>query len=308
VYPFPGNHSFAFSIFDDTDGSTVENTASVYKLLSGVGMRTTKSVWPLSCVPGAPFPGSTLQDAEYRDFVVNLKEDGFEIALHNVRNADSTRERVCEGLDIFQRTIGAMPRAHANHAFNRDNIYWGPERLSGRWTRWAYSLATQHRYESSYWGHVEGSPYFWGDICQQHLSYVRKFVFGEINLKAIDAAVPYHDSKKEFVRYWFNSSEGGNAARFCQLLSERNQDRLDSENGICVVYTHFAEGFVKGGCLNPRFEYLMRRLANKNGWFVPVSTLMDYLRAGNPRPELDDERRATLERRWLLHKFRIGPT
>lgn len=41
----------------------------------------------------------------------------------------------------------------------------------------------------------------------------------------------------------------------------------------------------------------MRRLSEKNGWFVPVCALLDYLRGKN-----------TLERKWLWHKIRIGTT
>ncbi len=304
---FPDNRAFAFSIFDDTDGSTTENIRPVYRLLSEVGMRTTKSVWPLACVAGAPFAGSTLQDPDYLHFVRNLRDDGFEIALHNVRNSDATRDCVLRGLAVFEASIGALPRIHANHAFNRDNLYWGPDRLSSPWTRQLYRLATMGNYDGLYRGHLEDSPYFWGDLCQQYITYVRNFVFGDINLNAIGAAAPYQDPSKPFVPYWFSSSEGGKLAPFCDLLSERNQDRLERENGICIVYTHFAEGFVEHGCLNARFEYLIRRLSQKNGWFVPVCTLLDYLRNRNSA-DLDDESRKALERRWLLHKLRVGPS
>ena len=44
---------FNFSIFDDADNGTVENTAPVYRLLEELGLRTTKSVWPLRG-PGNP--------------------------------------------------------------------------------------------------------------------------------------------------------------------------------------------------------------------------------------------------------------
>jgi hypothetical protein len=304
---FPGEHQFAFSVFDDTDNSTVENVGPVYRLLAELGIRTTKSVWVLPCSTCAPFCGATLQDCEYLDFVHHLKQDGFEIAIHNVRNYDATREQVRRGLDEFDRLVGELPRVHANHAFNRDNLYWGPSRLNGKWSRKVYGLATQHRYDRSFAGHLEGSDYFWGDLCQQHITYVRNFVFDEIDLNRIGAAVPYHDPTKPFVNYWFSSCEGANVTAFCELLRESNQDYLESTGGICIVYTHFAEGFVEKGEVHPRFESLMRRLALKKGWFVPVSTLLDYLRQLTPKDAESSSGLVTsLERRWLIHKIRYG--
>jgi len=91
---FPDNKTFAFSIFDDTDLSTVENIGPLYHLLEEIGIRTTKSVWPLASAEAARFGGSSLQDSEYLAFVLGLKEAGFEIALHNVRNTCSTRGEV----------------------------------------------------------------------------------------------------------------------------------------------------------------------------------------------------------------------
>jgi hypothetical protein len=39
---------------------------------------------------------------------------------------------------------------------------------------------------------------------------------------------------------------------------------------------------------------------------VPVSELLDYLLARRPDPVLTNAQRATLERRWLVHKLRYG--
>ena len=51
----------------------------------------------------------------------------------------------------------------------------------------------------------------------------------------------------------------------------------------------------------------MTRLARRNGWFVPVSELLDYLLAQRGgRSVLRAAERRELERRWLLHKVRFG--
>ena len=53
---------------------------------------------------------------------------------------------------------------------------------------------------------------------------------------------------------------------------------------------------------------LMTRLAGKNGWFVPVGELLDFLLTQSKNRELTPAQRAKLERRWLMHKIRIGGT
>jgi hypothetical protein len=49
----------------------------------------------------------------------------------------------------------------------------------------------------------------------------------------------------------------------------------------------------------------MRRLSAMNGWFVPVTTLLDFLLERNGRHVIADGERRALERRWLAHKARV---
>jgi hypothetical protein len=309
---FPGNKGFAFSIFDDTDWSTVENTAPVYRLLCEIGVRTTKSVWPLAAVNGAAIGGSTLQDPEYLSFIHTLQAERFEIGLHNVRNHDSTRETVQQGIDEFHRFLGQYPIVHANHYLNRENMYWGPSRLIKPATKLGYQVLvrlkqlTRLKQQETFEGHVEASRYFWGDICKEHIRFVRNFVFSEVNLANINPSMPYHDPARPFVNFWFSSCEGGTIDSFCKTLSEENQDRLEAEGGICIMYTHFGAGFCDGGTLNPRFESLMRRIARKPGWFVPVSELLEFLRKGRNECIIDQRELSALEWKWLSYKLQKG--
>jgi hypothetical protein len=120
--------------------------------------------------------------------------------------------------------------------------------------------------------------------------------------------MPYHDPSKPYVKYWYASTEGPKVHSFNHSLREENQDRLESEGGACIMYTHFACGFQEGSQLNPRFKALIERLAQKNGWFVPVATLLDYVAEKRGAPHLTPSQRRTLERRWLMHKVRVGGT
>ena len=305
MHTFPDGKKFAFTVFDDTDNSTVANVGAVYQLLEELGMRTTKSVWPLPNVPGARFGGGNLCDREYLDWVLNLQEKGFEIALHNVRNSDSPRDIVEQGFAEFEKHIGKRPRIHANHSSNRENIYWGEARLSAGEVRLCYNLATRFRKSGCFLGHVPSSEFFWGDICHEKVDYVRNFVFNEINLDNVNPLMPYYDPSRSFVKTWFSSCEGARVESFCQTLAERNQEKLEAEGGVCIMYTHFAVGFCNGK-LHPRFEELMRRLSQRKGWFVPVSTLLDFLRSEHPEHTISRKALAGMERRWFLEKAHLA--
>jgi hypothetical protein len=297
---FPNNKRFAFSIFDDTDLGTVDNLRPVYRLLDEIGIYTTKSVWPLASSSDGRFGGASLQDPEYLAFVLGLKESGFEIALHNVRNTCSTRGEVAAGLEEFRRLIGCYPRVHANHSYNRENIYWGPARFSS--IARLYRAVTTMLSRPSFEGHLEGSKYFWGDLCRSRIDYVRNFVFREINLNRVNPSMPYHDPQRRFVNAWFSSSDGHDVQSFCELLTEGNQDRLEEEQGVCIVYTHFACGFVSKAAAHPRVDFLLRRLARKNGWFVPVSTLLDFLRQQRQTGSISRLELDRMEFHWLFDR------
>jgi hypothetical protein len=297
---FPDNKKFAFTILDDTDLSTVTNVKPIYSLLAELGMRTTKSVWPLASVCAGRQGGCSLQERDYLKFVLDLKEQGFEISLHNVRNHDSTREMTKQGFEEFRKLIGHYPRVHANHSINRDNIYWGAARFNK--LRLLYTASTRLHHHHIFEGHDPHTPFFWGDLCRGTVDYVRNFVFREINLDRINPTMPYHDQARPFVNYWFSSCRGGNATSFCETLCELNQDRLEAEGGICIMYAHFACGFVRDGIVHGRTEELLRRLTSRNGWFVPVSTLLDFLRVERSSKSIPLQELTSMEHRWAFDK------
>ncbi len=305
---FPDGKQFAFTVFDDTDNGTVSNLTPVYSLLAELGMTTTKSVWPLACDPKGTCPGQTLQDEEYVEWVMSLHKQGFEIASHGASNFDSTRDSWKLALQCFQDKLGFIPRTHCNHSSNRDNIYWGDARVSVMHHKLFYNIATRFKRRGVFQGHIEASKYFWGDICNEHISFVRNFSFDEINLDRINPSMPYRDPTKPFVKNWFSSSDGGNLGKFCNIIAEKNQDKLEDEGGVCIMYTHFASGFVENGVVNPNFERLMRRLAAKDGWFVPVSKLLNHLGETRSSPAIPIGELIRMEGKWLLSKLFRGTT
>ena len=74
------------------------------------------------------------------------------------------------------------------------------------------------------------------------------------------------------------------------------------------MYTHFADGFCQNGKLSEEFKEQMKRLNSKNGWFVPVSTLLDFLKKENETQIINHEQRTALEWKWLFDKLILGST
>jgi hypothetical protein len=306
---WPGGKRFAFSVFDDTDLSVPGNFEAVYDLLGSLGMRTTKSVWPATGddLEHRSAHGSTCADPEYLRTVLRLQQLGFEIGYHNSYFRGLPRQRIDEALERFRALFGAYPLSMANHAESTEGIYWGHDRVSGA-VRMLYRVSLRRFGSNPHQGHLPGSPYFWGDLCQQRIRYVRNFVFGEIDTLAACPMMPYHDPLRPFVQAWYAASNGQMLPSCLRLLSERNQDRLEESGGACIVYTHLGAGFQLGQKVNQRFEKLMRRIASKNGWFVPVSTLLDHIRAQRGLVTLSAAQRRRLEWRWFAHKLVAGRT
>jgi hypothetical protein len=305
---WPDSKRFAFTVIDDTDGATTENTAPVYELLAECGFRTTKTAWPLATPDAPAWRGMTCEDRAYLDWVKRLQSDGFEIGYHGASCMSSTRERTEEGIRRFQELFGHGPDVCANHYDNKESIYWGEARLTGP-ARWVYLLLTRFKTHGQSQGHVEGSPYFWGDLCRDHVEYVRNFVFADINTLAKCPRMPYTDRRRPYVRSWFASSDAANADSFCRLLRSENQAKLEREGGGCIVYTHFARGFFDGRNLRPDFCSQMKELAARNGWFVPAGELLRFLEARNGGvTELSNSERRGLEWSWLRDKLVLGKT
>jgi hypothetical protein len=304
---WPEGKRFAFTAFDDTDFATLENVGPVYSLLADCGLRTTKSAWVVAGDPAARESGragETCEDPGQLQWLLELQSQGFEIGWHNASWNGLPRERVLAALDRFNQLFGHYPKTGANHSF-REGIYWGESRLSS-WRRPLYGLMTRFRRRGQYQGHVEGAPYFWGDLCRQRIKYYRNFVYHEMNTLKACPFMPYHDAERPWVNNWFASSDGNRVERFNRCVSEAAQDRLEEEGGACIMYTHFACGFADHGRVEPRFKSLMERLARKNGWFVPVATLLDYLLEINGRREITAAQRRRLECAWLREKIFTG--
>lgn len=293
---FPHGRTFAFTIVDDTDVATADNIRPIYALLKELGLRTTKTVWPLSIdAPNSNFVGSeTLEDAHYVDFVLGLQADGFEITWHSAAMESSTRPDLIRALERFAERFGHFPRIHVSHAENRENPYWGVDRVDSKIVRWILRRGVKP--PDYYQGHVEGSPYYWGDQCARHIEYGRNLTFGNINLARVNPSMPYRDPHRPLVKRWFSASDAEDAEAFVKLLSSRNQDRLEQEGGFCIVATHFGKGFCRDGTVDSGVRDVLTELASRPGWFPPTGELLDWLlrqRASDALPRREWRRMQT---------------
>lgn len=302
---WPDGKRFAFSIFDDPDSQTWEAGRAIYGALRDLGFRTTKAVWPQGPVREASDHGLTCAAEGYVPWAQELAAAGFEAGYHCATSHTSFREETRQGLERFEAIFGHAPKTAANHYFCDENLYWGADRLSS-WRRAAYNCLTRFQHAGRYHGHQPGHPLFWGDLAQEKITYLRNFVFSDINCFNSCPFLPYHDPARPFVNQWYCATEGSNFGNFCQTMTDEAMDRLEAEGGLCIMYVHFGHQFYEDGRVQPAFLRIMERLARKNGWFAPVGTILDYIRAQRGDHRITDDERALLERRWLWHKVRYG--
>jgi hypothetical protein len=303
--PLPVGKRFAFSVLDDTDDSTLQNVEPVYALLRSCGFRTTKTVWPLDCPEGSRdfFAAETLQDKAYLRFVHELADAGFEVASHGATMESSLRERTLKGLEFLRGEFGQYPRLFCNHGLNRENLYWGSRRFRTTPLRGLIRFMLRQR-GGDFEGEQEGSKYFWGDVCRDVIQYVRNFTFDRLDMLEVDRGMPYHLADTPYVNFWFSTADAPDVVAFNRLLSSRRIDMLAEAGGACIVSTHFGKGFVKDGRVNPETERLLRYVANKAGWVLPVSDLLDHLRGVGRGRTLSRGELMRLELRFLTDRIR----
>jgi hypothetical protein len=303
TFDFPGAKRFAFTILDDTDDGTVENLTPVYRLLEDLGMRTTKTVWPLPCPEGSDnfFAGATLDDEAYCKFVVDLARRGFEISWHGATMESSTRERTVAALKRYREIFGFYPRIHVNHAGNRENLYWGAGRLDSSILRGTLGRMRSLK-ATLYEGHAKESKYWWGDLAQTHFEYARNLTTTGINTALFNPSMPYRDPRRPLIPWWFSASDAEDVDEFNALIDPRNQEKLEREGGFCVVATHLGKRFAPGGDLNPITRARLTELSRRPGWFPPVGELLDWLRSRRETGSLPEAEWRRMQWKWGLER------
>lgn len=133
---------------------------------------------------------------------------------------------------------------------------------------------------------------------------MRNHVFTRLDTLSCDKVTPYRDrAKNPCSNEWFSSSDGYDCLAFNRLLEPKQVDALIRGRGCAIVYTHFGYGFVKDGQLDETFVDRIEYLAEKNGWFVPASQLLDHLKLQKAKdPELSATEKWSLDFKWFWQR------
>ena len=279
IIPYPAGYSFAFTITDDPDDGWLEQKKTVYDFINSIGLKTSIGVWVFNNTTGSGessyyHQGISLDNKEYLAYIQELKQDGFNLFLHTITGGNDKREITIKGFNSFKNYFGEYPAHWVNHWTNYDNIYWGYKRFDSQFLQWIYNLIKDEKY----YGDVSDSDYFWGDYCSKHIKYIRGFASDNLNTLSVNPSMPYHDPQKPYVRYWYDCSDGADRKKFNSLISKKNVDKLIHSGGTAIIYTHFAKGFVdkESGLFNQETKTKLEYIAShKDGWFVPVKTILD---------------------------------
>ena len=298
---FPGGKKFAFTILDDTDVATLANVEPVYQAIQDAGMRTTKTVWThrWQGAWSAFEMSETLEDADYREFVLGLQRRGFEIASHGASFESSERLLTEASLTQFKALFGRWPGVYASHAYNRENMYWSDARFD-LWPVRAVARLLARLPADYFQGAVEGSRFFWGDLCRERIEFVRNLTFNRLDISKVNPSMPYHDAQRPWVNQWYSTADAEDADEFVELCSPQALNQLEADGGFTIVTTHLGKGFCSKGELHPGFRRVIQDIGRRSGWFVPVGELLRHLRdARGGNTDLPPREWNAMQWRWL---------
>ncbi len=122
---------FDMIITNDPDHGLTKDYIPIFKELSNIGVKTTTGVFcTLEEYDEYPthrkslakhcYKGEThsLSDPEYRDLMLQIREQGHEIAYHGYSQISNTREDFLKGLEIYKDIFGEYPFTYIEHGGN----------------------------------------------------------------------------------------------------------------------------------------------------------------------------------------------
>ena len=271
----PDNKKFIFTIIDDADDSTYENTKPIYNFLYEKNIIITKTIWVYP-PRDKHSKGDSLQNENYSNLIKEISSKGFEIGLHNVGSGAFKREEILKGLDEFKAKLGEYPKIQINHSYNPDSIYGGYKRFNFPFNKIVKMLYFQ--YAGIFQGENEDSPFYWGDKHKEIIKFNRNHETEMINTGKFDPYMPYIDSSRsKYSNYWFSATFAPNPWIFNKIVNEKSIRKLEKENGICIIFNHLGY-LIQNGEIDKGFVERINMLSeNSNGWYAPVSTILEYI-------------------------------
>jgi hypothetical protein len=273
----PGTYETGMAITDDPDNGTFPAFKEIYDLLIRLRLPTTRAMWvfPPAGPTGTPplpikFIAPVLADPECLQYCKALHREGFEICLHGASSGNNTREKTLAALEFLRREI-APARTFICHSKNAENLYWDSKCAPSPLLSWLVSKYVKNQC----FGEVEGSNYFWGDVCRSSINYIRLFRTRQTNSLGFNPGMPYHDFRKPYVNFWFSASKG----YLPKLCAAGEIDSLCKQQGAGIFYQYLHKYVSGDGTIDPQVRECLERIAgDRRVLFLPVSRLLDRLR------------------------------
>jgi hypothetical protein len=273
----PDFYDAGIAITDDPDNGTFEQFKTMYDVLISLNLPTTRAMWffepiEFSGTPQLPiqFYSPLLSDHECCDYCKKLHEAGFEICLHGASSGNNDRTQMLAAIKFIEKEIGKLS-VHICHSKNAENLYWDSKCTHSPIVSFLLRFYTKN----TCFGEVVGSRYFWGDICKEKIKYIRFYRTRQVNTLAFNPSMPYHESYKPYVNYWFSATKG----YLPKLYTQKNLDKLCRENGAGIAYQYMHKYVNSEGSIDAGVLETLERIANdKRIFFRPVSVLLDRLK------------------------------
>ena len=294
---WPEGKQFAFTVFDDADWETLENVGGVYSLLADCGLRTTKSCWVVRGDPDKGYAGGAnrrrrrpLAMAAATCSRRDSRSAGTARTWHSLPRRELTGRR-WRSSPSFSAIIPSRPRITPVD----EAIYWGSDRLTG-FHSFLYNLLTALSQQPASIAATSKATNTSGATCAGRRSSISAISSFRTSTRCGAAR-----SCRTTTRTGRTSTIGlprPTAPRCSDLIAaspsgSRTSWRRRGAPASCTPTSPTVSP--RGGKVDPQFEQLVRRLAAKNGWFVPVTTLLDYLLSVRRRHEITPVERRRLE-------------
>ncbi len=300
--------SFYFTIIDDADDAIYENISPIYDLLYKHKIYITKTVWVYP-PRDKMSKGDSLQRPEYLNFVKKIKDEGFEVGIHNVGSGEYKRDEILRGIDEFRDKLGEYPKIHVNHSYNKDSIYGGYKRFNTPISSLIKKMYKQ--YSGVFHGEEPESQYFWGDKHKEIIQFSRNHEFDGINTTKYDSYMPYFDPKRsKYANYWYSATFAPNQWVYNKIVNKKSIEQLDKENGACILFTHLGY-FMQDGKIDKGFIESLEILAdNKDGIYIPVSNVLEEIaekrarQGGQKYPVIGSYAKFSMELTHLLTRIK----
>lgn len=206
-----------FILTNDPDHETLAIIKPIFKAFNESGIKITTSVFCKMEDDGSDLSRhcwkgetDTLENPKYRDFILEQKEKGHEIAFHGYSQVSNTREKFLEGLEIYKDVFGEYPFTYIEHG-----------------GKYGHHKDSECKKETLIWkGSDKNSEYYVKDVIKEKIKYT--WAYHDLIEKSEPDACNHED-------YFYTKNELSHFRRY-----KIHQASLVKNTGqVFIGYTHF---------------------------------------------------------------------